>query len=279
MGHNLNSPSYQGLADAICTEIAKREEEYVALQTERDNLRAELEQLKTKRAAVVWRKMLPNDFTRFRRECPFCGHGLFLMARGEDNMLQADDGCINCGIKVTYTDIEYVRKVDSGEEAFPTPPTTQFVDVHDRLAAAEAKLVAMAADGARQHGLFYDESAKAAQLEDERNRLLAELEQEREAHRNTQALLGQADMALRCYRNDQFGMDVERGQHATMRAVAKEHKARADSAEAKLALACKELRGVLNDALRSDMGGQRLRQHLRTRLEEILTSIENEEKK
>ena len=62
---------------------------------------------------VYWSRLRPvlRDEKSYKRECPFCVNGLFLVGRDrEKNMELAElDGCIGCGQRVLYLDIESLR--------------------------------------------------------------------------------------------------------------------------------------------------------------------------
>jgi hypothetical protein len=63
--------------------------------------------------AVYWSRLKPVQRSTYKRECPFCEDGLFLVGR-ERGMLELEeiDGCISCGQKVRYLDIEKMRERD-----------------------------------------------------------------------------------------------------------------------------------------------------------------------
>lgn len=49
--------------------------------------------------------------THYRKECPFCDRGMFLVGRNRETyILEEHDYCINCGQRVQYLDIEQMRK-------------------------------------------------------------------------------------------------------------------------------------------------------------------------
>lgn len=62
--------------------------------------------------AVHWSKLLPfGDEPSYRRECPFCEDGIFLVDRSPMTFeLEEYDGCVSCGQAVRYIDIEKMRK-------------------------------------------------------------------------------------------------------------------------------------------------------------------------
>lgn len=52
----------------------------------------------------------------WKRECPFCSKGLFLVRRDPDTYrLEEFDNCIYCGQRVKYIDIEAMRERDGLE--------------------------------------------------------------------------------------------------------------------------------------------------------------------
>ena len=64
--------------------------------------------------AVYWSQLNPStDRMRgitFRRDCPFCENGLLLVGRDRKTaVLEEIDGCIRCGQRVLYLDIEKMR--------------------------------------------------------------------------------------------------------------------------------------------------------------------------
>ncbi len=54
-----------------------------------------------------------RDEQSYKSECPFCESGLFLVGR-DGGMLELEeiDGCIGCGQRVRYLDIEKMREND-----------------------------------------------------------------------------------------------------------------------------------------------------------------------
>jgi len=60
---------------------------------------------------VYWSQLKSADwYSVYKRECPFCEGGLFLVGRNQDTMqLEEYDGCIGCGQRVRYLDIEKLR--------------------------------------------------------------------------------------------------------------------------------------------------------------------------
>lgn len=49
--------------------------------------------------------------SRYKRECPFCYGGLFLVGRDRETFdLQEYDNCILCGQQVRYLDIDKMRE-------------------------------------------------------------------------------------------------------------------------------------------------------------------------
>lgn len=64
---------------------------------------------------VYWSRLRPTlrDERSYKRECPFCVNGLFLVGRDRGMLeLEEIDGCINCGQRVRYLDIEKMRESD-----------------------------------------------------------------------------------------------------------------------------------------------------------------------
>lgn len=48
----------------------------------------------------------------YKKECPFCGQGVFLVGRNRDTAkLEKFDRCISCGMKVEWLDIKEMRDV------------------------------------------------------------------------------------------------------------------------------------------------------------------------
>jgi hypothetical protein len=63
---------------------------------------------------VYWSRLVPTESSRYKRECPFCEGGMFLVGRNQDTMqLQEYDGCIGCGQRVRYLDIEKMRAMEA----------------------------------------------------------------------------------------------------------------------------------------------------------------------
>lgn len=64
--------------------------------------------------AVYWSQLKPStDEQSYKRDCPFCEAGLLLVGRDRETMeLEEHDGCIGCGQRVRYLDIEKMRKRD-----------------------------------------------------------------------------------------------------------------------------------------------------------------------
>ena len=57
--------------------------------------------------------MESDDNSMYRRECPFCEIGLFLVRRHLETFeLEAMDNCISCGQRVIYMDIEKMRDTE-----------------------------------------------------------------------------------------------------------------------------------------------------------------------
>lgn len=65
--------------------------------------------------AVYWSSLLPvGDDPVYRRECPFCKDGIFLVGRDRETFkLEEFDGCISCGQRIRYIDIEEMRKKEA----------------------------------------------------------------------------------------------------------------------------------------------------------------------
>ncbi len=62
---------------------------------------------------VYWSRLVPTGRSRYKRECPFCEGGMFLVGRNQDTaQLQEYDGCIGCGQRVRYLDIEKMRAME-----------------------------------------------------------------------------------------------------------------------------------------------------------------------
>lgn len=59
---------------------------------------------------VYWAQLKSIDKS-YKRECPFCGKGLFLVGRDRDTgVLEALDRCVGCAQVVRYLDIEKMRE-------------------------------------------------------------------------------------------------------------------------------------------------------------------------
>ena len=57
-----------------------------------------------------------DDQTYYKRECPFCNRGMFLVHRDNETFkLEEDDYCISCGQGVQYLDIKEMRVRDNNE--------------------------------------------------------------------------------------------------------------------------------------------------------------------
>ena len=57
------------------------------------------------------RALLPVGDSLYKRECPFCGKGIFLVTRDRDTFqLEEYDNCIFCGTVVQWMDIKKMRK-------------------------------------------------------------------------------------------------------------------------------------------------------------------------
>ncbi len=55
-----------------------------------------------------------TDSSQWRRECPFCDRGMFLVGRDRCSFeLQEYDHCIGCGQRVRYMDIEQMREKEA----------------------------------------------------------------------------------------------------------------------------------------------------------------------
>ena len=62
------------------------------------------------RIDMFWREMKPVADDAYRRECPFCGRGMFLLGRDKSTyVLQENDRCLYCGQQIRYMDIEELR--------------------------------------------------------------------------------------------------------------------------------------------------------------------------
>ena len=56
-----------------------------------------------------------DSHSHYRKECPFCDRGIFLVGRNrETHILEEYDCCISCGQQVLYLDIEQMRKRENG---------------------------------------------------------------------------------------------------------------------------------------------------------------------
>ncbi len=54
-----------------------------------------------------------RDEQSSKRDCPFCENGLFLVGRDRGTLeLEEIDGCISCGQRIAYLDIEKMRERD-----------------------------------------------------------------------------------------------------------------------------------------------------------------------
>ena len=57
------------------------------------------------------RNLLSVGDSMYRKECPFCSEGMFLIERDQETfILQVIDRCINCGQKVMWEDIKEMRE-------------------------------------------------------------------------------------------------------------------------------------------------------------------------
>ncbi len=65
--------------------------------------------------AVYWSRLLPvGADTIYRRECPFCKAGIFLVGRNQGTfVLEEFDRCVSCGQTIRYIDIEEMRKKEA----------------------------------------------------------------------------------------------------------------------------------------------------------------------
>ncbi len=65
--------------------------------------------------AVYWSRLLPvGADTIYRRECPFCEDGIFLVGRAQGTLiLEEFDSCISCLQTIRYIDIEKMRKKEA----------------------------------------------------------------------------------------------------------------------------------------------------------------------
>lgn len=63
---------------------------------------------------VYWAQLRgPTSYESYKRDCPFCESGLLLVGRDRGTLeLEEVDGCIGCGQRVRYLDIEKVREGD-----------------------------------------------------------------------------------------------------------------------------------------------------------------------
>ena len=61
--------------------------------------------------AVYWSQLRPMTPEQpYKRDCPFCENGLLLVSRDrKTGELEELDGCIRCGQRVLYLDIEKMR--------------------------------------------------------------------------------------------------------------------------------------------------------------------------
>lgn len=61
---------------------------------------------------VYWAQLKQStDEESYKRECPFCENGLFLVGRARDTgVLEALDRCISCAQMIRYLDIEQMRE-------------------------------------------------------------------------------------------------------------------------------------------------------------------------
>jgi len=51
--------------------------------------------------------------SRWKRECPFCDRGMFLVGRDRETFeLEEYDNCLYCGQRVRYMDIEQMRATE-----------------------------------------------------------------------------------------------------------------------------------------------------------------------
>ena len=60
---------------------------------------------------VYWSQLRgPTSYESWKRDCPFCESGLLLVGRDRKTMVFEEiDGCIRCGQRVRYIDIEKMR--------------------------------------------------------------------------------------------------------------------------------------------------------------------------
>ena len=65
---------------------------------------------------VYWSRLRPtlrDEKYTYKRECPFCESGLFLVGRDRGMLeLEEIDGCVGCGQRVRYLDIKKMRERD-----------------------------------------------------------------------------------------------------------------------------------------------------------------------
>lgn len=73
------------------------------------------ENLENPTIAVYWSRLLPvGDDPVYRRECPFCEDGIFLVGRNRGTfVLEEFDRCVSCGQSIRYIDIEEMRKKEA----------------------------------------------------------------------------------------------------------------------------------------------------------------------
>ena len=72
--------------------------------------------IKGKYIPVVWGNLKSADDSVYRKDCPFCEAGIFLVGRNIHTLhLEEFDNCISCGQRVKYLDIEKMRNMDCGK--------------------------------------------------------------------------------------------------------------------------------------------------------------------
>ena len=74
---------------------------------------------KTPAMAVYWSRLLPvGSDPVYRRECPFCEEGIFLVGRDQGTfILEEFDRCVSCAQAVRYIDIEKMRNRERSRES------------------------------------------------------------------------------------------------------------------------------------------------------------------
>ena len=72
-------------------------------------------------------RLMPWEDGAFKRECPFCYRGLFLVLRALSGVIQLQDRCCNCGQEVLYTDIEPGHKILKYKYPYFLIPMEKFI--------------------------------------------------------------------------------------------------------------------------------------------------------